>query len=75
MNSAQSSYDLATDGYKTGLKSILDLLEGQSQLSEARSKLVKSEKEYFVSIAELVHATGSVPVKGRDFTEAQGKKK
>lgn len=75
LNSAQASYDLAMNGYETGLKSILDLLEGQSQLSEARSKLVKSEKDYFISIAELVHATGAVPIKGRDFTEAPGKKK
>jgi len=60
LESAQAAYDLALLGYETGLKSILDLLESQSELSEARSKLVTSREDTFVSLAELAHATGTL---------------
>jgi len=60
--SAQASYDLALEGYKTGLKSILDLLTAQSRLSGARSKLIGSRKDVFIALAELAHATGSLGI-------------
>ncbi|MFH1310673.1 MAG: TolC family protein, partial [Candidatus Omnitrophota bacterium] len=45
LDAAQASHDLALEGYKSGLKSILDVLEAQSQLQEARTKLVESQKD------------------------------
>lgn len=56
--SSLASHELALDGYKVGLKSILDLLEAQSQLQEARSKLVASQKDVFVSTVGLARAMG-----------------
>ena len=64
LDTAKSSHELAMEGYNVGLKSILDLLEAQSQLSEARSKLIRSEKDLFVAFADLAHATGSLHVRG-----------
>lgn len=60
LDSAQASYDLALQGYDSGLKSILDLLQGQSGLSTARSRLIEARKDVFVALAELAHATGSL---------------
>ncbi len=57
---AQESYNLALESYNEGLKSILDLLQSQSDLSSARSQLIGSEKDLFVALAELAHATGSL---------------
>jgi outer membrane protein len=57
-SSARESYNLALASYDTGLKSILDLLQSQSTLSAARSKLIDSEKDVFIALAELAHATG-----------------
>ncbi|MBU1895067.1 MAG: TolC family protein [Candidatus Omnitrophica bacterium] len=51
------------EGYKSGLKSILDVLEAQSQLQEARTKLVESQKDLFVSSADLARAMGTISVK------------
>jgi len=62
LESATASRELAARGYKTGLKDILDLLQAQSQLQDARSKLIESRKEVFVSLAELIHATGMLYV-------------
>ena len=64
LETAQSSYDLATQSYNAGIKSILDLLQAQSKLSESRSRLILSKKDVFVTLAELAHATGSIIVKG-----------
>ncbi len=60
LKSAASSYELAQEGYKAGLKNILDFLHAQSELSSARSKLVQSQKDLHVAFAELAHATGSL---------------
>jgi len=60
LSSSQASYELALDGYKAGIKSILDLLEAESRLQEARSKLVASQKDVFVSNASLARAMGSL---------------
>ena len=65
--SATESYELALEGYKAGLKNILDLLEAQRSLSAARNRLVESEHDLFVSLAELVHATGQIGIKGEKF--------
>ena len=60
LNSAQESYNLVLESYHTGLKGILDLLDAQSDLSEARSQLIQTQKDLFVSLANLAHATGSL---------------
>ncbi len=60
VESAAASYDLAQEGYKAGLKNILDFLHAQSELSSARSKLVQSRKDLHVALSELAHSTGSL---------------
>lgn len=58
LNSASSSYDLALDSYKAGLKSILDLLNAESQLAQARSQQIASRQETFIALANLAYSTG-----------------
>ncbi len=58
--SSKGSYSLAKEGYDAGLKSILDLLQSQSQLSSARSKLISSRVFVFTSLANLAHSVGIV---------------
>jgi len=65
LDSAKESHELASEGYKAGLKSILDLLQSQSQLSQARSKYISARNDLFVSLVELLHATGSLHVRER----------
>ena len=60
LDSAGISYELAFESYKKGLKDIIDLLDAQSKLSNARSKYIKSRRDVFVSVAELAHATGTI---------------
>ncbi len=60
LSSSKESYELALEGYKAGLKDILDLLDAQTKLSDARSKLIDSQKGLFIAVAELAHSTGSL---------------
>ncbi|MBD3426082.1 MAG: hypothetical protein GF409_02480 [Candidatus Omnitrophica bacterium] len=64
--SSAESYDLALEGYRAGIKNILDLLEAQRSLSDARSRLIRSERDMFVALAELVHATGAIGIEGHE---------
>ena len=58
--SAQESLDVARDRYRAGVGSILDLLTAQSALESARAQEVQSRADWFVSVAQLAHATGSL---------------
>jgi outer membrane protein len=60
LETSKNAYDLALESYKAGLRSILDLLDGESKLSDARSKLIQSKKDLFVALANLAHSTGSI---------------
>jgi len=60
---SQTSYDLALESYKAGLKSILDLISAQSSLSSARSRLIQSKQDVFITLAELAHSTGTPNIK------------
>jgi outer membrane protein len=66
--SSSESFDLASQGYKAGLKNILDLLQAQSNLSSARSRLIQSEKDLYVAFAELLHATGAITAQSSDVS-------
>ncbi len=69
LETARESYSLAREGYETGLKSILDLLQSQSSLSSARSQLISAEKDVFIALAELTHATGTLTREGLSGAE------
>ena len=60
LDASQGSYDLSMDGYKSGIKSILDVLNAESDLSDARSQVIKSQKELYTSFAQVAFATGTI---------------
>lgn len=57
------AYDLARESYTVGLMSMVDLLQSQSELSDARSRLIQTKKDLFVALANLAYATGSFQIK------------
>jgi len=56
--SASQSADVAQGRYKSGVGSILDLLTAQTALAEARSQEAQARSLWFLSVAQLAHATG-----------------
>jgi len=41
---------------------MLDLIQAKNDLADARSKVIQSRQDVFVTFAELTHATGSFDV-------------
>jgi len=70
---SRESYALALENYNAGLKSMLDLLQAESGLSDAKSRFIQSNEDVFVALAELAHAKGSLGVKnlGEKFNEKE----
>jgi hypothetical protein len=50
--------DVTQGRYQSGVGSILDLLTSQSALAGARSQEAQARSLWFLSIAQLAHATG-----------------
>ncbi|MDD5236856.1 MAG: TolC family protein, partial [Candidatus Omnitrophica bacterium] len=68
---ASASYELARESYVSGLKSILDLLQSQTKLKDARSRLIQSKEDVFIALAELAHATGSLSADNKEADRAK----
>ena len=56
--SATQSAEVAQGRYKAGVGSILDLLTAQSALADARSQEAQARSFWFLTVAQLAHATG-----------------
>jgi len=61
-DSARQSYQVALGSYKEGVGSILDLLAAQSALENARIQLIQAKTDWFLSLAQFAHDTGSLAV-------------
>jgi outer membrane protein len=55
---AKEAYEAALFSYKTGSKSIVDVLQAESQLNSARATFIQSEYGWFIAIANFVYARG-----------------
>jgi outer membrane protein len=60
LKAAELEFNIALTGYKAGTMTILDVMSAQSSLADARSKKADSQKNWFVSLANLAYATGSL---------------
>jgi hypothetical protein len=55
---------VALGRYKAGVGTILDLLSAQSALQSARAQRVQAYSDWFVSLTQLAHDTGTLTVAG-----------
>ncbi|MBU0714039.1 MAG: TolC family protein [Verrucomicrobia bacterium] len=69
LTSASASYDLALDSYKNGLSNIIDLLNAESKLAQARTQYVSARQDTFTALANLAYATGRLEKGGAAQTE------
>ncbi len=60
VDSASQSAEVSGGRYREGVGSILDLLTAQSALASARSREIQARAQWFIALAELQHATGSL---------------
>jgi outer membrane protein TolC len=60
LKAADLDFNVALASYQAGTKSILDVLSAQSSLADARSKKASSQRDWFMALAQLAYATGSL---------------
>ncbi|HEV7571146.1 MAG TPA: TolC family protein [Thermoanaerobaculia bacterium] len=60
LRDATESVDVAMGRYKAGIGNILDLLTAQAALENARAEEVQARTDWFLSVAQLAHDTGTL---------------
>ncbi|MGZ4777808.1 MAG: TolC family protein [Thermoanaerobaculia bacterium] len=60
LTSAQQSVDAELGRYRAGVGSIIELLTAEAALESARAQEVQARTDWFLSIAQLAHATGTL---------------
>jgi len=60
IDSARQSYEVISARYKAGVGSILDLLTATSDLESARAQEAQARTDWFLSMAQLAHDTGTL---------------
>jgi outer membrane protein len=60
LTSAQLSYDSSLDAFKYGVRSLVDVVESERQLAQARVAVVRSHAQLMQSAAALSYATGNL---------------
>lgn len=60
LKAAELQFNIALTSYKVGTMTILDVLQAQSSLADARTKKAEAQKDWFLSLATIAYATGSL---------------
>ncbi len=60
LKAAELEFKIALTNYKVGTMTILDVLQAQSSLADARTKKADAQKNWFLSLADIAYATGSL---------------
>ncbi|WP_263355205.1 TolC family protein [Acidicapsa acidisoli] len=60
LTAAQMSYDSSLDAFKFGVRSLVDVVEAERQLAQARVTVVRSQAQLMQSAVALTYATGSL---------------
>ena len=55
---SKTSYEITLAKYKSGTSPLLDLIQAQTHLADARSQVILAKKNWFSSLTDLGHATG-----------------
>lgn len=58
--SAEEDFKLNLMKYKVGTATIVELINAQTSVADARSKLAESKKNWYTSLANLAYATGAL---------------
>jgi TolC family type I secretion outer membrane protein len=65
LRDATESVDVAAGRYRAGIGNILDLLTAQAALENARAEEVQARADWFLSLAQLSHDTGTLTPQGK----------
>jgi len=72
LDSARASTEVARGRYKEGVGSILDLLNAQAALEQARAEDVRARSDFLVALARLARAAGRLDLPERPPESQEG---
>jgi outer membrane protein TolC len=55
---AQEEYDVSLSKYKQGTNTIVDVVNAQSSLADARARQINAYQQWYTSLANLAYSTG-----------------
>ena len=64
LSSAELSYESLLISYREGVAQIVELLQAQSTLADARSENANARTFWYVSLVQLAHDMGVIPLDG-----------
>ena len=64
LSSAELSYESMLISYRAGVAQIVELLQAQSTLADARSENASARTLWYIALVQLAHDTGVVPLNG-----------
>jgi outer membrane protein TolC len=59
---------VATDRYRSGVGSILDVLTAEAALESARAQEIQARTDWFLAVAQLAHDTGTLAAPAQETT-------
>jgi outer membrane protein TolC len=71
---AEEAYNVTYESYKAGVQSFIDVLQTQSQLSEARAKRIVSLTSYVSSLSQLAYSVGILTVSKKEISLEEAEK-
>ena len=60
LKAEELEFEITLSSYKAGTMTILDVIQAQSSLADARSQKANAQKIWFLSLADIAYATGSI---------------
>ncbi len=60
LKAAELEFNIALTNYKVGTMTILNVINAQSSVADARAKKANAQKDWFLSLAQIAYATGSL---------------
>ena len=64
LSSAELSYDSMLISYQAGVAQIVELLQAQSTLADARSENANARTFWYIALVQLAHDMGVIPING-----------
>lgn len=66
---AKEDFRVSLSKYKQGTNTIIDVINAQTNIVDALAKVILSKRDYFVSLANLAYAIGSLNINAKEFMQ------
>lgn len=69
LQAAIEDFDVSLSKYRQGTNTIIDVITAQTHIADASSKVILSKRDYFISLANLAYAMGSLSINPKELAQ------